>query len=279
MIRSLLLVAGLTAALVAGATPATFAFTIHVTLDRGDGHRTAEAFARSRVLKVQYASTQRDTLSAAGTAGRPIPLRLDIPEELRKARFLVIRGIPQEIALSSGIRVGMTWYVSYAELTALTITSPADFTGNFIFDATLFNELKGGPIGQIYITVAIRAQRPAVASRDATGALGQASGQTARANPERSISPSDEQASLARGAILLGKGDVATARLVFLHLARQGSGPGARAMGETFDPMVLSRILIAGLKPNLKEATKWYRLAVEMGDKQATERLIALGQP
>lgn len=274
MTRWLLWIAVVCIALIEGVAPGASAFPAHVVLEPA-----GEAFRRQWLIPVQNVPMQRDIPSATGTAGRPIPLRLDIPAEFRKAQFLVIRGLPQEISVSAGFRAGTAWYVPFEELAGLEISSPPDFTGNFVFDATLFRELQGGPIGQMYVTVAIRPPRPAVAAQETTAVLGQAPAPAPRARAWRTLSPADEQASLARGAALMGQGDVVTARLVFLDLAKRGSANGARAMGETYDPAVLSRIFIAGLKPDPEEAGKWYRLALEMGDKQAEERLAALGQP
>jgi TPR repeat protein len=258
-----------------GAARNASALPLHMALGPAEHPTADEAFQRSWLLPVQH--VQRDIPSALGTAGRPIPLRLDIPAEFRKAQFLVIRGLPHEISVSSGFRAGTAWYVPFEELAGLEINSSPDFTGNFVFDATLFKELNGSPIGQIYVTVAIQAPR-AAGAQGTTAALGQAPPAPAPRS-RRKLSSADELTAFARGTALMGKGDVVTARLVFLDLAKRGSANGARAMGETYDPAVLSRIFIAGLKPDPEIAGKWYRLAAEMGDKQAEERLAALAQP
>jgi hypothetical protein len=227
----------------------------------------------SRLFPIQHTTTQRDVPNAVGTAGQPIPLRVEIPAEFRNAQFLVIRGLPLELSLSAGFRVGAAWYVPFSELATLAVISPANFTGNFVFDATLFKELQGGSIGHIYITLAIRTPRVTGGNRANVGALSQAAPKQQDRPP---VSAADEQDSLARGMSFMQRGDVASARLIFQALAQRGSSQGARAMGETYDPFVLSRIFIAGLRADLEEATRWYLLAAEMGDAEAERRLAAL---
>lgn len=222
-----------------------------------------------RLLPIQYSAAPPYFWNVVGAAGQPIALRVEIPAEFRDVQFLAIRGLPRELSLSAGFSVGAAWYVPFYEVAALTLTSPADFTGNFVLDATLFKELRGGPIGQIYITLAIRPPHAAGIEQADTAPLSQAP----RGPP---ILAADEENSLARGMTFMKQGDIAAARLVFYDLAQRGSSKGARAMGETYDPLLLGRIFVAGLRANVEEAKRWYRLAAKKGDEEAQRRLAAL---
>jgi TPR repeat protein len=71
-------------------------------------------------------------------------------------------------------------------------------------------------------------------------------------------------------------GDIAAARLLFEELARKQSAKGARALAETYDPEVLKSVLIAGLRPDIEKAKKWYQRAAELGDGEAAARVSAL---
>lgn len=279
MIRWLFLIGVLSATVfAAGGTPA-HAQTPSLSVRGKDpviGQSDRQASAESHLLPIQFSSSQRDIPNATGTAGQPFPLRVEIPDEYRQAKFLVIRGVPNEMSLSAGFRAGAAWYVPFEELPGLEVISPADFTGNFVFDATLYKELQGGPIGQMYVTFAIRAPRPGAVNTAVTGTTDKA---PPRRQGRKPLTSADERAALARGAGHLQNGDVSTARMVFLDLAKRGSSQGARAMGETYDPVFLSRIFIQGLRPDPAEARRWYALALEMGDKEAEKRLAALGPP
>jgi hypothetical protein len=66
---------------------------------------------------------------------------------------------------------------------------------------------------------------------------------------------------LARGEELLQSGNIASARLLFLRIAAAGDRRGARGVGMTYDPRVLSRLPVAGLTPDREQAEIWYRKA------------------
>lgn len=63
---------------------------------------------------------------------------------------------------------------------------------------------------------------------------------------------------LARGEELLRSGDIASARLLFLHVAAAGDRRGAKAVGMTYDPKVFARLPVMGLTPDLEQAQLWY---------------------
>jgi hypothetical protein len=81
---------------------------------------------------------------------------------------------------------------------------------------------------------------------------------------------------LDRGDQLLALGDVASARLFYRLAAKQGSAKGAMAMGSTYDPVYLERIGFVGARPSPAEAIKWYRQAIDMGDRGAEVQLREL---
>lgn len=81
---------------------------------------------------------------------------------------------------------------------------------------------------------------------------------------------------LQRASTILGEGDVASARLLLEHIARKGSGKGAMALAQTYDPAFLRSINTLGLRPNPEKAREWYQIAAELGEETARERLSAL---
>jgi hypothetical protein len=95
--------------------------------------------------------------------------------------------------------------------------------------------------------------------------------------PEITIAPEQETPMLERAFNLLGEGDIASARLLLEHLARKGSGKGAFALGQTYDPTFFrSMFTIGGPKPDTQTARKWYDLAAQLGQNEARKRLDLL---
>jgi hypothetical protein len=63
---------------------------------------------------------------------------------------------------------------------------------------------------------------------------------------------------LSRGEGLLRSGDIASARLLFLHVAAAGDRRGAKAVGMTFDPKIYAHLPVMGLTPDIEQAQLWY---------------------
>ncbi len=81
------------------------------------------------------------------------------------------------------------------------------------------------------------------------------------AKPELSAASTDSL--LARGEALLRRGDITSARLVFLRAAAAGDPRAARGVGMTYDPDVYARLPVTGLKPDREQAEIWYSRAGE----------------
>ena len=90
------------------------------------------------------------------------------------------------------------------------------------------------------------------------------------------LAPKDEKERLGRAFRFMLNGDIGSARLLYEELAVKGSVQGARALAETYDPAILKTLLVAGLRPNIEQAKKWYARAIELGDREAEARLAAL---
>lgn len=84
---------------------------------------------------------------------------------------------------------------------------------------------------------------------------------------------------LARGERDLANGNVAQARLFFLHAAKAGLARGALLLGGTYDTHQLARMTALGIQPNAALARTWYQRARELGAVEADERLSALATP
>jgi len=83
---------------------------------------------------------------------------------------------------------------------------------------------------------------------------------------------------LERGQKLLDVGDITGARSFFSRVADSGDARGALAMGATYDPNYVVSLRIRGLQPDLDAAGRWYRRAMDLGSKDALDRLDRLGE-
>jgi hypothetical protein len=216
----------------------------------------------------------------SSAAGRPVQIGLAPP--VNGVRFVRIRGIPSNMKLSQGFRTSDAWVAPSIDLERLEVVPPPGFEGVVALEIFYYRDLQKGIAAQSTLAIEFkpRAQAPTTPERDQPPKV-------AAANPDLSvpsepqdkgstISPEQEGRSLQKGANLMKAGDIAAARLIFEELARKNSADGARALAETFDPKILGGVLIAGLHPDIDLAKKWYRRAAELGDREASARMVAL---
>ena len=64
-----------------------------------------------------------------------------------------------------------------------------------------------------------------------------------------------------------------TARVLFQRAAEAGDANGALSMGATYDPIVLARLGVRGIAPDIEKARRWYEKAREFGSAEAPRRL------
>lgn len=81
---------------------------------------------------------------------------------------------------------------------------------------------------------------------------------------------------VARADELLHKGDVSGARLLLERSMAAGNARAAFLMAETFDPNILSRLQVLGIRGDAAKAQEYYARARDLGMVQAGERLEAL---
>ena len=102
-------------------------------------------------------------------------------------------------------------------------------------------------------------------------------GVSAPALPPPDIPADEQQQMMLRVAILLGQGDVAGARAILERLDRAGNGQASFGLAQTYDPAMLSRWNVLGIKPDADKAMQLYRRALDEGIPEAQEHLIASG--
>jgi PrtD family type I secretion system ABC transporter len=83
--------------------------------------------------------------------------------------------------------------------------------------------------------------------------------------PVRDYDQKQLEALIARGDDFLQTGDVAAARLFYMHAAEAGDGLAALAVGRTYDPSFLAKLAVRGYKGDAAAAAQWYSRAREKG--------------
>lgn len=81
---------------------------------------------------------------------------------------------------------------------------------------------------------------------------------------------------MAHGQRMIDAGYLAGARAYYRRAAEAGSGEAALAAGATYDPDIVARLGVQGIKPDRAEAAKWYARAAGLGVANRDKALRAL---
>jgi TPR repeat protein len=96
------------------------------------------------------------------------------------------------------------------------------------------------------------------------------------ARPIPAMEPEEVQLLLRQGEQFMAAGDVATARIVLRRAAEAGVAAAALALGETYDPAVLSKLGTRGMVAEPTTARQWYEKARQLGSNEAARRIELL---
>jgi hypothetical protein len=91
------------------------------------------------------------------------------------------------------------------------------------------------------------------------------------------LDPAEVGRLLSRGQAFLNQGDVSAARLALERVAEAGEARAALALGATYDPVILRKMGMVGIRPDVEKARSWYERAAALGSAEANQRLTALG--
>jgi hypothetical protein len=81
---------------------------------------------------------------------------------------------------------------------------------------------------------------------------------------------------LKRGEEFMGEGRVSAARLMFQRAAEACDVRAAFALGASYDPIMLQKLGVALLDPDIATARSWYQRAKELGSSEASQELELL---
>jgi hypothetical protein len=200
----------------------------------------------------------------AGAGQTPWPITIDAHGKSIVGGTIRVRGLPRGARLSSGT-VGSdgSWVISATEAATLAITPP-----------------QGPASSKLTVTVEA-ADGTKLASIDTTFEISPVALDTGPiAEPGNALGKnhSEEKARDLRlqGEERLAVGDVSSARMFFKRAADGGDAQAAVSMGATYDPTLFAALKVHGMTPDREIARKWYQRAVDLGSKDAFERIQAL---
>ena len=230
----------------------------------------------------QSGSVELPAARVSGASGIPIALSLKSP--ISGVRFIKIGDFPEQLQLSRGFRLRGSWITAVHDLETLELISPPGLVKTIRLDVLYFRNNQTPAVAERALTVELESTEAAVytAPRADVRAVPSAApnppptSQRPAPAGRRTLSAEQEIDSLERGATLMRNGDIAAARLLYEDLAVNGSAKGARALAETYDPVYLKGVFIAGLRPSMEKAKIWYERAAELGDSVSITRLSAL---
>jgi hypothetical protein len=223
-------------------------------------------------------------------SGTSIPIVITFPKDLQQTAvrgpvFLMFKGLPPEITLSAGFRVrDDAWAVSVTDVPNLAMSSPQGYQGSYQLSVTLHKGREANPETRI-ISV-----RLGTAPAHESDVIPPPTQPTTTVPPDaesvsvvgsipaktNELGAGEETALLQNAAEMLKNGDIEAARLAYSELAAHGSGEAAHLMAQTYDPQVLEKYFVVGMQPDVELARRWYGRAVELGYREAKERLTTL---
>jgi TPR repeat protein len=220
-----------------------------------------------------------DTSVVHATAKRPLALGPLLP--LGSARYLMLRGLPEEAQLSAGRRTGTgTWMVKAADMADLTLTLGDGAGGDYPLDVYLL-DTSNGPQARRRLVLRVDPAPQAPQAYAAGFGLTWPAPQTPPPATETGTAPAlpaDADVLHERAQVLLGEGKLAAARRLLTSLAEEGHAEAAYELALTYDREVLDHAGIHGVDADPAIATAWYEYAAREGHAGAAQRLKVLAR-
>lgn len=210
------------------------------------------------------------------TSGRKVALAPLLPQG--QARYLLLRGLPAEATLSAGKpSASGAWMVKDEEVGDLSLRVGSARSGDYPVEVYLLESTAGPQARRNFVLRVEAGPRVYTAGLDTswtTALIDMAFFRGADEAPVSAPPPTDRL--LARAKQHLAEGDIAGARLLLLHLAKQGQSEAAYELARTYDQDMLATLGAGTMNGDLERARRWYALASETGNDKAAERMQIL---
>lgn len=173
---------------------------------------------------------------------------------LGTARYLLLRGLPEDATLSAGRRTGPgTWMVKGDDVAGLSLKTGGTASGDYPAEIYLLGTTDG-PQARHRLILRVDPQTSTGAATASNASYGQ--------------KPLREYVRL-----LLSKGNIPTARRLLTGLAEQGDVDAAYELALTYDQEVLAKAGFRDIEGDSEIAQTWYAHAAQEGHTGAAQRL------
>jgi hypothetical protein len=191
------------------------------------------------------------------------PLSLGVSVDAGTGReSLLLGGLAVGTRLSAGAQVNeASWQLSSRELDGVYVYAPKDFVGMMNTSIELLS-----PNRRLIESRAVRLEWIAKPEASPPGNRAGPAAETGRR-----VQPMTPEAAalMQRGREFMQSGDVASARLLFQHLANAGFADAAMALATSYDPAYLAQHNVIGIAGDEAKARNWYQRASELGSAEA----------
>jgi TPR repeat protein len=92
----------------------------------------------------------------------------------------------------------------------------------------------------------------------------------------RALDADEIKLLMKQGEQFANLGDLATARTLFQRAAEAGDATAATALAATYDPTVIAKLAVIGIRADVEKARFWYQKAASLGSSDAKRRLDLL---
>ena len=213
-------------------------------------------------------------------AGQKLALGPLLP--LGVARYILLRGLPEDATLSAGRHTSAgTWMIKGEDIAGLTLTLDEQARGDHAIEIYPLDSghgpqarrqliLRVDPSPQIYAAgLGLRwptlfpdtSEQPARAENPATS------------QKQMAVAPLRESASQD-----LASGDIDAARIRLTDLAGRGHADAAYQLALTYDHEVLEQAGLASVQSDMETAKAWYERAAKVGHTEAARRLAIIAK-
>lgn len=182
----------------------------------------------------------------------PFPLSINADGVVPDHSLIAIYGLPEGTVLSAGRSDGVGgWLLAPDDLGGGLYITPSDDAGGSSDLVVQFLTPEGRVASELHARLVVSGGAEASDNHELVS----------------TATPEQIQVLLSHGRELQRVGYLAGARLFFQRAAEAGSAEGARALGETYDPVEFQKLGVRGMVPDPALARKWYDRARELEAK------------
>jgi hypothetical protein len=220
-----------------------------------------------------------DTTARAPSDGKVIMARPERPLALGPflplgvARYVLLRGLPEDSTLSAGRKTSLgTWMVKAEDVAELTLTPGGSASGDYPTEIYLLDSAHG-PQARRHLILRVDASPQVYAAGLALG--------WPTVFPETPHAPAQAEAAQTAPQETIRTpvdGGILTARRLLIERAEHGQADAAYELALTYDVEVLARAGLDDIEGDMGTARAWYVRAAQAGHAGAARRLEVIAK-